>query len=219
METNIIENEKETTENIIKTDILEEEKEEEIDPLEIEKNKIKILLNEANEEMSQNNYKKAEEKYNLIIKTKSEDILKSLRLKIEDIMIKYSFCLYYQMKYEEATIILYDLLINYNNKNKEVYFLLLKILFDINEYNRAKLLFQKIKILFGVNNKDYNEFIELEKNIEKYFKIKINNLERQFYYNAEKEIFNFRKNINLFYWCFYSFGALLLGHYLSKLLL
>ena len=43
METNIIENEKETTENIIKTDILEEEKEEEIDPLEIEKNKIKII--------------------------------------------------------------------------------------------------------------------------------------------------------------------------------
>ena len=219
MEAKEFEEKKEEEENIITTDKSDEKKDEKIDPHEIEKNKIKLLLKEANEEMSQNNYKKAEEKYNLIIQTKNKEILKNIKAEIDDIMLKYSYCAYYQMKYEEASKILYDILINYNSKNKGAYLLFLKILCDINEYKKAKLLLEKVKVLFKINENESSEFFELEKNIEKYFKIKNNNLERQFYYNAEKEIFKFRKNMNFFYWCFYSFGALLLGHYLSKLFL
>ena len=219
MKENNSEEKKDQEENIISRDKSEEKIPKEIDPLEIKKNKINLFLQEANGEMSQNNYKKAEEKYSLIIKPKNEEILKSIKIEIEDIMLKIALCAYYQMKYEEATKILYNIIINHNDKNKGAYLLLLKILCDINEYQKAKLLLGKIKVVFDINKSDMTEFIELEKHIEKYFKIKKNNLQRQFYYNAEKEIFKFSKNMSFFYWCFYSLGALLLGHYLSKILL
>ena len=120
------------------------------------------------------------------------------------------------MKYEQATKVLYDIIINYDNKNKQSYLLLLKILCNINEYNKAKLLLLKVKKIFN-NNEDLSEFDDINNEIDKYFKRKRNNIQRQFYYNAQKEIFNFRKSLNFFYWCFYSFGALVIGHYLSKL--
>ena len=203
--------------NIEDTNKIEEPKEE-IDPLEIEKNKIQVILKEANKDMSEKNYQKAEQKFSLIIETENKEILEDIKDKMVDILFNYSLSLYHQMKYEQATKVLYDIIMNYDNKNKQAYLLLLKILCNINEYNRAKLLLIKAKKIFDVNE-ELSEFNEIDNDIGKYFKRKINNIQRQFYYNAQKEIINFRKNLNFFYWCFYSFGALILGHYLSKLLL
>ena len=192
-----------------------EEKKEEIDPVELEKQKKELLLKEANEELSQKNYLKAEEKYNLIISTENKEYLENIKDKMVEILFNYSLCLYYQMKYESAVKTLYDIIINYDSKYKEAYLLLLKILCDIKEYNRAKVLYEKIKNIFD----DHTEFDEINTDIDSYFKIKNNNIRRQFYYNAEKEIFNFREKSSFFYWCFFSLGALILGNYLSKLLL
>ena len=196
----------------------EEEKEEIIDPIELEKRKIRLLLKAANEDMNEKNYKDAEDKYSTIIETENKDILEDIKEKMIEILLNYSLSLYYQMKYESSTKILYDIIINYDSKNKEAYLLLLKILFDINEYNRAKLLIAKINAIFGYDGNELNEFNEINNEIDKIIKRNKNNIQRQFYYNAEKEIFNFRNNLNFFYWCFYSLAALIIGHYLSKLL-
>jgi len=141
------------------------------------------------------------------------DILEDIKGKMIEILLNYSLSLYYQMKYESSTKILYDIIINYDSKNKEAYLLLLKILFDINEYNRAKLLIAKINAIFGYDGNEMNEFNEINNEIDKIIKRNKYNIERQ-----EKEIFNFRNNLNFFYWCFYSLAALIKGHYLSKLL-
>ena len=123
--------------NIEDTNKIEEPKEE-IDPLEIEKNKIQVILKEANKDMSEKNYQKAEQKFSLIIETENKEILEDIKDKMVDILFNYSLSLYHQMKYEQATKVLYDIIMNYDNKNKQAYLLLLKILCNINEYNRAK---------------------------------------------------------------------------------
>ena len=197
--------------------IIEEQKDE-INSVEIEKKKLKLILKAANEDMTKKDYKKAEDKYHLILETENKDVLESVKENMIDILINYSLSLYYQMKYEESSKILYNLIVNYDSKNKEAYLLFLKILCDINEYGRAKLLLEKANKIFDINKNELVEFIEINNEIEKYFKIKNNNIQRQFYYNAEKEIFILKNNLNFFRWCFYSFVALLIGNYLSKLL-
>ena len=210
------EEEKEKDEILIENNKIEEKKEE--DQNEAEKNKLKLILKLANENLTKKNYKKAEENYNLLLDSENQEILKNIGIKIDDILINYSLSLYNQMKYEQASKMLYDILINYDSKKKEAYLLYLKILCDINEYRRAKLLIEKVDKIFDINKNNLSEFVELKNNIEKFLNLKNNNIQRQFYYNAEKEIFNFRRNLNFFTWCFYSFGALLIGHYLSKFL-
>ena len=194
----------------------EEKNEEELN--EGEKNKLKLILKEANENLAKKNFKKAEENYNLLLDSENQELLKSIGIKIDDILINYSLSLYNQMNYEKASKNIYDILVNYDNKKKEAYLLLIKILFDINEYRRAKLLIEKVENMLDINKNDSSEFTELKIYIEKCLNLKNNNIQRQFFYNAEKEIFNFRRNLNFFIWCFYSIGALLIGHYLSKLL-
>ena len=46
--------------------------------------------------------------------------------------------------------------------------------------------------------------------------IEQNNIKREFYCNAQKEIFQLKKKLHFFYWCLYSVIVLILGHYLSK---
>ena len=116
-----------------------------------------------------------------------------------EILLNYSLSLYYQMKYESSTKILYDIIINYDSKNKEAYLLLLKILFDINEYNRAKLLIAKINAIFGYDGNELNEFNEINNEIDKIIKRNKYNIERQ-----EKEIFNFRNKFLLLVLLFFS---------------
>ena len=206
------EKEKENKINIIE---MEEEKEE--DPIEKEKTKIRLLLKAANDDMTEKNYKNAEEKFRLIYEAKDKNDFKEITEQMTDILYNFSLCLYYQMKYEEATKYLYEIIVNYDNKSKKAYLLLLQILYDINEYNRAKLLIAKIYKMF-TNENDLNEFKEIDKDVDSCIKRNNNNIQRQFYYNAEKEIVKFRKSLEFFYWCFYSICALVAGHYLSKLL-
>ena len=206
------EKEKENKINIIE---MEEEKEE--DPIEKEKTKIRLLLKAANDDLTEKNYKNAEEKFRLIYEAKDKNDFKEITEQMTDILYNYSLCLYYQMKYEEATKYLYEIIVNYDNKNKKAYLLLLQILYDINEYNRAKLLIAKIYKMF-TNENDLNEFKEIDKEVDSCINRNKNNIKRQFYYNAEKEIVKFRKSLEFFYWCFYSICALVAGHYLSKLL-
>jgi hypothetical protein len=209
-------NEKEN-ENKINLIKIEEEKEKEEDPIEKEKTKMKLLLNAANDDITEKNYKNAEEKFRLIYEAKDKNHMKEITEQMTDILYNYSLCLYYQMKYEEATKYLYEAIVNYDNKSKKAYLLLLQILCNINEYNRAKLLIAKIYKMFD-NENDLNEFKEIDKEVDSCINRNNNNIKRQFYYNAEKEIVNFRKSLTFFYWCFYSICALVAGHYLSKLL-
>ena len=211
------EDEKENeNENKINKIEMEEEKEEE-DPIEKEKKKIRLLLKASNDDMAEKNYKNAEEKFHLLYEAKDKNDMKEITEQMADILYNYSLCLYNQMKYEEAANYVYDLIVNYDNKNKKAYLLLLQILYDINEYNRAKLLIAKVYKMFN-NENDLIEFKEIDKEVDSCIKRNNNNIQRQFYYNAEKEIVHFRKSLEFFYWCFYSICALVAGHYLSKLL-
>ena len=156
------EEEKEINENIIKNDKIEEAKEE--NEKEDVKKKLHLILKEANENLVKKNYKLAEENYNLLLDYENQEILKSFEIKIDDILINYSLSLYYQMKYEQASKILYDILINFDSKKKEAYLLFLKILCDINEYRRAKLMIEKVNNIFDIYKNDLTEFIELKNN-------------------------------------------------------
>lgn len=205
-------------ENENENKIIEKEEEKEEDPIEKEKTKLRLLLKSSNDDMAEKNYKNAEEKFRLLYEAKDKNEVKEIIIEqMSDILYNYSLCLYYQMKYEEATKYLYEIIINYDNKNKKAYLLLAQILYDINEYNRAKLLIAKVYKIFN-NENDLNEFKEIDKDADSCIKRNNNNIKRQFYYNAEKEIVNFRKSLEFFYWCFYSICALVAGHYLSKLL-
>mgnify|MGYP002626402522 CR=1 FL=1 len=204
-------------ENENKINVIELEEEKEEDPIEKEKTKIKLLLKGANDDMAEKNYKNAEEKFRLLYETKDKNNFKEITEQMTDILYNYSLCLYYQMKYEEATKYLYETIVNYDNKDKKAYLLLLQILCDINEYNRVKLLIAKVYKIFN-NENDLIEFKEIDKEADSCIKRNNNNIQRQFYYNAEKEIVKFRKSLDFFYWCFYSICALVAGHYLSKLL-
>jgi len=204
-------------ENENENKIIEKEEEKEEDPIEKEKTKLRLLLKSSNDDMAEKNYKNAEEKFRLLYEAKDKNEVKEITEQMSDILYNYSLCLYYQMKYEEATKYLYEIIINYDNKNKKAYLLLAQILYDINEYNRAKLLIAKVYKIFN-NENDLNEFKEIDKDADSCIKRNNNNIKRQFYYNAEKEIVNFRKSLEFFYWCFYSICALVAGHYLSKLL-
>jgi len=204
-------------ENQNENKIIEKEEEKEEDPIEKEKTKLRLLLKASSDDMAEKNYKNAEEKFRLLYEAKDKNDMKEITEQMTDILYNYSLCLYYQMKYEEATKYLYEIIINYDNKNKKAYLLLAQILYDINEYNRAKLLIEKVYKIFN-NENDLNEFKEIDKEVDSCIKRINNNIKRQFYYNAEKEIVNFRKSLEFFYWCFYSICALVAGHYLSKLL-
>ena len=119
------------------------------------------------------------------------------------------------MKYEEATKYLYEIIVNYDNKNKKAYLLLLQILYDINEYNRAKLLIAKIYKMF-TNENDLNEFKEIDKDVDSCIKRINNNIQRQFYYNAEKEIAKFRKSLEKLKFIIVNYNILLV---ISKILI
>ena len=208
----------------------EEEKEEIIieDDIQIvnldleDKNKIKIdeiktILEKIKKDYKEKNYQKVEDNYKLIFEEKNieniDDINKEIN--IIEILNNYALALYYQMKYEPATKILFKIIVNYDNKNKDAYLLLLKILCHINEYQKANLLLEKINKI--MNNTE--EFEQISKDIESNIKIRNNNIKREFYCNAQKEIFQLKKKLHFFYWCFYSVIVLILGHCLSKIFL
>ena len=179
-----------------------------------EEEKINKLIKSAKDELSNMNYKKAEEQYESILNSEDKNILEIIEKNKVEILYNYSLCLYHQMKYQEATEKLFNIIINYDNKSKDSYYLLVKILYDINEYKRAQMLINKFK---DINHEgDLKEFDEMNKVIEKCIIRRDNNIKRQFFYNAQKDIFKFMKNLNIFSWIFCSLFVLVLGNYLSK---
>jgi len=200
----------EENKNEIKEQEVIEKKEQKND----EEEKINLLIKSAKYELTNMNYKKAEEQYESILNSEDNNILEIIEKNKVEILYNYSLCLYHQMKYQEATEKLFNIIINYDNKSKDSYYLLVKILYDINEYKRAQMLINKFK---DINHEgDLKEFDEMNKEIEKCIIRRDNNIKRQFFYNAQKDIFKFMKNLNIFSWIFCSLFVLVLGNYLSK---
>ena len=176
---------------------------------------IKTILENIKKDYKEKNYQKVEDNYKLIFEEKKIENIDNINKEINmiEILNNYALVLYYQMKYEPSVKILFKIIVNYDNKNKDAYLLLLKILCDINEYQRANLLLEKVNKI--MNNTE--DFEQISKIIESNIKIKNNNIKREFYCNAQKEIFQLKKQLHFFYWCFYSIIVLIIGNYLSKI--
>ena len=182
-------------------------------------NEIKSIIDQIKKDFLDKNYQKVEENCKLIFDDKNIESLENINKEINiiELLNNYAVSLYEQMKYEPAAKILFKIIINYDNKNKEAYLLFLRILCDINEYQKANLLIEKVNKI--MNNNDLEEFNEIGKEIESELKIKNNNIKRQYYFNAQKDIFRLQKQLYFFYWIFYSIAALIVGNYLSKIFL
>ena len=180
-------------------------------------NEIKEILENIKKDYKEKNYKKVEDYYKLIFEEKNVENIDNINKEINmiEILNNYAMALYHQMKYEPSAKILFKIIVNYDNKNKDAYLLLLKILCDINEYQKANLLLEKVNKI--MNNTE--EFEQINKIIESNIKIRNNNIKREFYCNAQKEIFHLKNQLHFFNWCFYSIIVLILGHYLSKIFL
>ena len=180
-------------------------------------NEIKEILENIKKDYKEKNYKKVEDNYKLIFEEKNVENIDNINKEINmiEILNNYAMALYHQMKYEPSAKILFKIIVNYDNKNKDAYLLLLKILCDINEYQKANLLLEKVNKI--MNNTE--EFEQINKIIESNIKIRNNNIKREFYCNAQKEIFHLKNQLHFFNWCFYSIIVLFLGHYLSKIFL
>ena len=176
---------------------------------------IKTILENIKKDYKEKNYQKVEDNYKLIFEEKKIENIDNINKEINmiEILNNYALVLYYQMKYEPSVKILFKIIVNYDNKNKDAYLLLLKILCDINEYQKASLLLEKVNKI--MNNTE--EFEQISKIIESNIKIKNNNIKREFYCNAQKEIFQLKRQLHFFYWCFYSIIVLIIGNYLSKI--
>ena len=176
---------------------------------------IKTILENIKKDYKEKNYQKVEDNYKLIFEEKKIENIDNINKEINmiEILNNYALVLYYQMKYEPSVKILFKIIVNYDNKNKDAYLLLLKILCDINEYQRANLLLEKVNKI--MNNTE--DFEQISKIIESNIKIKNNNIKREFYCNAQKEIFQLKRQLHFFYWCFYSIIILIIGNYLSKI--
>ena len=175
---------------------------------------IKSILDNIKKDFKEKNYQKVENNYKLLFDEKKIENLENINKEINmiEILNNYAMALYYQMKYESSAKVLFKIIINYDNKNKDAYLLFLKILCDINEYQKANLLLEKVNKIMKSNE----EFTQIGKEIENHIKIKNNNIKRQYYYNAQEDIFYLKKQLHFFYWCFYSICILIIGHYLSK---
>ena len=180
-------------------------------------NEIKEILENIKKDYKEKNYKKVEDNYKLIFEEKNVENIDNINKEINmiEILNNYAMALYHQMKYEPSAKILFKIIVNYDNKNKDAYLLLLKILCDIKEYQKANLLLEKVNKI--MNNTE--EFEQINKIIESNIKIRNNNIKREFYCNAQKEIFHLKNQLHFFNWCFYSIIVLILGHYLSKIFL
>ena len=180
-------------------------------------NEIKEILENIKKDYKEKNYKKVEDNYKLIFEEKNVENIDNINKEINmiEILNNYAMALYHQMKYEPSAKILFKIIVNYDNKNKEAYLLFIKILYDINEFQKANLLLEKVNKI--MNNTE--EFEQINKIIESNIKIRNNNIKREFYCNAQKEIFHLKNQLHFFNWCFYSIIVLILGHYLSKIFL
>ena len=219
---------KEEIKNEIKEEIKEEKKEiNEIninneklqDKEENNKNEIKSIVEKIQRDFKERNYQIVEENCKIIFEDKNIENLDNINkdINIIELLNIYAITFYNQMKYESASKILFKIIVNYDSRNKEAYLLFLKILYDINELQKANLLLEKVNKILEV--KDLEDFNEIKREIDNKIANKNNNIKRQYYYNAQKDIFKLRKQLHYFYWIFYSLVVLFIGDYLYNLYL
>lgn len=169
-------------------------------------------LEEANNQMSQMNYAKAEEKYKSIY----ENCTNYSNQFIINLLNNYSLCLYHQRKFEEATKIASTIILEYDNKNKRAYLTLLNILYNIKEYKKATELVEKLLKIFK-KPKDFELFRGVIYDINNAINEEEDNIQRENYYNKEKKILNFLHND----WAFYglcTLGSILGGFILYRMI-
>ena len=97
------------------------------------------MLEKIKNDFKQKNYQKAEDNYKIIFEEKNIENIRDINKTINmiEILNNYALILYSQMKYEDASKILYKIIVNYDNKNKEAYLLFLTIPINLNIKNKS----------------------------------------------------------------------------------
>ena len=171
-------------------------------------------LEEANYQMQQMNYIKAEKQYKLIYENCSNYSNQFLI----NLLNNYALCLYHQRKYEEATQIASKIILEYDNKNKRAYLTILSILCNIKEYKKAEELIEKMNTIFK-KPKDFELFKGIINDINNALNEEEDNKQRNVYYNREKKIIDLVNN-KWIHFGMYSLGtfigACLLYKFISK---
>ena len=146
-------------------------------------------LEEANNQMQQMNYTKAEQEYKLLYENCSNYSNQFLI----NLLNNYSICLYNQGKYEESAQIATKIILEYDNRNKRAYLTILSILYNIKEYNKAVELIEKIYTIFK-KPKDFEMFKGIINDINLAINEEEDNKQREIYYNREKKIIDLVHN-------------------------
>ena len=175
------------------------------------------LFEEANNNYTSKNYKKAEELYNNILNKKNEfNISKENLLQL---YLNISKNYYEQLKYNEAINYLSNIIINLDMNNKEAYFIILNILYELNEYNHAERLIEKIKKRF--NNDELKYFEKIFAFINEALNEEIDKKEIEKNYQSQKFNLSLKENIFIKILFFLSLFLILyminlLGKYLTQ---
>ena len=169
-------------------------------------------LEDANNQMQQMNYSKAEILYKSIYDNCSNYSNQFLM----NLLNNYALCLYHQRKFEEATQIATKIILEYDNKNKRAYLTILFVLYSIKEFKKAAELIDKINILFK-KPKDYEFFKGIINDINNAVNEEEDNNQRDIYYQREKKIIDLINN-KWIYYGIYSVGTFIGGCLLYKLI-
>ena len=169
-------------------------------------------LEEANLNMQQMNFIKAEKQYKSIL----ENCGNSSSQFMINLLNNYSICLLNQRKFEESANFATKIILEYDNKNKRAYLTMLIILYNIKEYKKAFELIDRINIIFK-KAKDIDYFKSTINDINNAVNEDEDNKLREIYYNKEKKIVDFINN-KWVHIGMYSLGTFLGGYALYKLI-
>ena len=169
-------------------------------------------LEEANLNMQQMNFIKAEKQYKSIL----ENCGNSSSQFMINLLNNYSICLLNQRKFEESANFATKIILEYDNKNKRAYLTMLIILYNIKEYKKALELIDRINIIFK-KAKDIDYFKSTINDINNAVNEDEDNKLREIYYNKEKKIVDFINN-KWVHIGMYSLGTFLGGYTLYKLI-
>ena len=167
-------------------------------------------LEDANYQMQQMNYNKAE----ILYKSIYDNCSNYSNQFSMNLLNNYALCLYHQRKFEEATQIATKIILEYDNKNKRAYLTMLSILYSIKEYKKAGELIDKINTIFK-KAKDFEFFKGIINDINNAINEEEDNNQRDIYYNREKKFIDLVHNkwINL---AMYSLGTFIGGALIYK---
>ena len=169
-------------------------------------------LEEANLNMQEMNFIKAEKQYKSIL----ENCGNSSSQFMINLLNNYSICLLNQRKFEESANFATKIILEYDNKNKRAYLTMLIILYNIKEYKKAFELIDRINIIFK-KAKDIDYFKSTINDINNAVNEDEDNKLREIYYNKEKKIVDFINN-KWVHIGMYSLGTFLGGYALYKLI-